>query len=187
MSDPDDNEIVVNPTRDLVKSRHSFVRRGLDDLPRMEAQPIEAEVHFRWLGSESMSLTPLGSKQFRVECSPAMLARPAALDVIEADTLANGSLKFRRVVKRSGLKQHRYSLPKDAPGSQAFTQFVEWLGAQGGIWQIVFGGWLILDVPPELSVDEIKEKLRPVCSATANDLRSTKEYPKEEVRFRLPD
>jgi hypothetical protein len=185
--DEEKNEVVPSGANRLLKQNSSLVRRGLDALRRVEAQPIEAEVHFRWLGSELMTLTPLGSKQFRVECSPAFFDRPAVLDVIEADTLANGSLKFRRVVKRSGLKQHRYLLHKEATGSQALTQFIEWLESHGGFWQIVFGGWLILDVPPELPTNEIEENLGPVCNATANDPRNTKAYRKGEVRFRFPD
>lgn len=186
MNEDEGNKLVPKGPESPLKRDSTLVRRGLDDLGRVETRPIEIEVNFRWLGSELMTLTPLGSNQFRVECSPAFFERPTIFDVIEAHKLPNRNLKFRRIVKRSGLKQHRYLLPKAASDSQEFAQFVRWLESLGGVWQIVFGGWLILDVPSELPVNEIEEKLRPACSATSDEAASKNEYPKKEVRFRLP-
>lgn len=123
----------------------------------MESEPINVEVHFR-SGSEKLTLTPLGADVYRMEFGRLCASHPDNGDVIQADMLADGSLKFRRIVKRANFQRRSYLISKQTAESEKLARFLEKVIALGGKWERIFGGYLVLYLPQTVSFDGLESE-----------------------------
>jgi hypothetical protein len=120
----------------------------------MEPKPINVEVHFR-SGSETLTLTPSGSNLYRMEFGRLCASHPDNGDLIEADQLPDGSLKFRRIVERASLQKRGYLISKQTADSEEFIRLCERVIALGGRWELNLGGYLVLYLPPNVPFETV--------------------------------
>lgn len=123
----------------------------------MESRPINVEVQFR-SGSETLTLTPLGSNLYRMEFGRFCASHPDNGDLIEADQLPDGSLKFRRIVKRADLQKRGYLISKQTADSEDFARLRERIIALGGRWELNFGGYFVLYLPPHVPFETVESE-----------------------------
>jgi len=113
--------------------------------------------------SERLLLTALGKDLYRVEESSFVTAA-VYRDVIKTSDTRDGSLLFIEIVERSPLVTNTWTLRKEVIESQAVQSILRRIMDEGGNWEQVFGGCLIVHAPPEIS-REIEEQIL----AAAND------------------
>jgi hypothetical protein len=81
-------------------------------------------------------------------------------DVIEADPLPDGTLKFRRIVKRAGFQRLEFLIHREVAESERLSLFLNTVIGMGGNWERNFGGWLILFLPESASCDAVAERFK---------------------------
>jgi len=96
---------------------------------------------------ETLLVTPMGSSLYRMEESSA-LGEVSYHDVIEAELQTDGTLRFQRIFTPSGLKTVSWILSQTLVESPALSVLLERVMAVGGFWERLFGGVLILHLPP---------------------------------------
>lgn len=112
---------------------------------------------------EELLVLPLGGNLYRLEES-AELAEARYHDIIEAESLSDGSLRFLRVVTPSDLKTISYILSEALFESPALSALLNKVVTIGGNWERVFGGVLLLHFPASEEaaiVHELKELINP--------------------------
>ena len=115
-------------------------------------------------------VTPLGSGEYRLEQDPlsCLIAdRPRDLkdlpnygDVIAAEVIGPGALRFVKVVERAPLKRFQFLIPRDIAESRALEIVLSKVEAITGHWERVMGGVLIIYLPKDCNYDPSKEILR---------------------------
>lgn len=119
-------------------------------------EPGAVEIHFAD-SSEFLRVTALEQPGlYRLDESRAFCFRPSLGDVIKADTLANHTLQFRRVAKKSGLRQKRYLISRQMVESDRFKTLLSKVTALGGYWERVAGGLLILHLPRSVPFEDVE-------------------------------
>ena len=78
-------------------------------------------------------------------------------DIMEADLQPDGSLIFRRVVKKSEMQTDTFVLPKEVIDSEGFTSFLDRVIEAEGHWEILFGGWVLIHLPSGCKLDPGQE------------------------------
>ena len=58
---------------------------------------------------------------------------------------------MREIVSRSGLRTQVWAVSKKAIESGEFRELLDYVLSTGGSWERVFGGLLLLHVPPRLA------------------------------------
>ena len=131
---------------------------------RESVNPIEVSINYPWgVTDNSFLVTRMGNNTYRLERGPlsflmaedpAEIERmPSLLDVIEAEELANGQLRFIRVVERAALERYQFLIDKEFAGSSQLADILSHVTAIGGRWEWVFGGVLIVFVPKNCGYD----------------------------------
>ena len=102
-------------------------------------------------------VTPLGSDRYRLDRDPLsclMAANdhelrrlPNYRDIIEATTLKPNVLKFVRVAERASLRKYDWVLSRDSVGSEGLRKVLLRVESEGGHWDRVFGGILVIYIP----------------------------------------
>jgi hypothetical protein len=105
----------------------------------VEHNLINVMVQFR-SGSEILTLTSLGSNRYRMDFGRLCASHSDKGDLIEADPLPDGSLKFRRTVKRANFRKRGYLTSKKTADSEAFARLCERVIELGGKLELNFGG-----------------------------------------------
>lgn len=118
-------------------------------------EPGAVEIHFVD-SSEFLRVTALEPGLYRLDESRAFCFRPCLGDVIRADSQSDGTLQFRRVAKKSGLKQKRYLISRQTVESDGFKTLLSKVTALGGYWERVAGGLLILHLPRSVPFEEVE-------------------------------
>jgi len=134
----------------------------------VESKLITVEVQFR-SGFEQLSLTPLGDRLYRLELSRLCASHPTMGDIIEADSLPDGALKFRRIIKSAGFQRLEFVVNREVAESERLGIFLDTVIGMGGQWERNFGGWLILFLPESASSDAVAARFnRDVLAAQVN-------------------
>jgi hypothetical protein len=115
---------------------------------------MTVEVHFQ-SGVEPLALTSLGDGLYRLELSRLCASHPTMGDVIEADSLPDGTLKFRRIVKSAGFQRLEFLINRELAESERLALFLETIIGMGGQCERNFGGWLVLFLPKFASCDAV--------------------------------
>ena len=111
-------------------------------------QHCEVRVAFH-CGSEGLLVTPMGPNLYRMEESSILkLGEVSYHDVIEAEPQTDGTLRFVRVLTPSGLKTLCWVLSQTAAESPGLSALLDKVIAAGGYWERIFGGVLLLHLPP---------------------------------------
>lgn len=161
------------------------IRRRSDELKTGAVQPIpwedvkrEARQQMRTLlvsrGKDSvivefpdenrgigMDVTHLGGNQYRLTSVPLLLESVSYGDVIEADVIEAGRIRFRRMIERAGWKTRYYLLRGSGFHSEWGQELRERFEDLGGYWELILNGLLVVCIPPdmEISPDEWVETI----------------------------
>ncbi len=108
---------------------------------------------------ETLWAERVGPDQYSLDNSPFWAYGVSWLDVVEAQPDADGVLTFVCVVRKSGHRTIRLILDPpahEAPESRAILDGVVALGAS---YEGMHGGYLAIDIPPEVELDRVVEYL----------------------------
>lgn len=101
----------------------------------------------------SLPITWLGGSLYRLDRVPLGVKAAAYLDVIEAEPGPDERLRFVRVVEPSGWRTHELVVPQHMIEGEWADTLLQEVEALGGHWEIVFGGLLIVCLPPGVEFD----------------------------------
>jgi hypothetical protein len=125
----------------------------------------EAAIEFPAEGlTTSCPVTRLGNGLYRLDGVAIGSESAAFKDVIEADEVGSGKLRFRRVAQPGGWRVYDHVLPRGWLDSDRGKGYLAELDAKGVHWERVFGGVLFICVPPGLAFDptpSIQAAIRP--------------------------
>lgn len=111
-------------------------------------QPRTASITLQDGDAEDLLVTPLGSDMYRLEES-SLFGELRYHDVIEAATLADGSLCYIRVAAPSESKTLSWILQESVFDNPRMKSLLERVMSVGGNWERTLGGVLTVHVPPE--------------------------------------
>jgi hypothetical protein len=90
----------------------------------------------------------MGPNLYRLEES-AVLGEAYYHDVIETELQTDGTVRYLRVQTPSGLTSLTFVVSQPVIESPAMSALLERVVAVGGNWEKIFGGVLILHLPPQ--------------------------------------
>ena len=126
--------------------------------------PHSVQIVFDDGSSENLLLTAVGPDTYRAEESSMLsllidgVGAVRYKDLIQLRTQSDGSLRFVKIVTPSGLKTNSWILPKDTIESQGFRPILDSVMELGGNWEQVFGGVLLVHLPPEVA-DSVEARI----------------------------
>jgi len=129
-------------------------------------QPCEVQVLFQGgseglVVSERLAVTPMGPNLYRMEQS-SLWGGVSCYDVIETEPQSEGTVRFLRVLIPSGLKTVSWLLSRTEAESPALSALLDKVIDVGGHWERIFGGVLVLHLPPaedDQIIDELNSFL----------------------------
>ncbi|AMV26976.1 hypothetical protein VT84_21420 [Gemmata sp. SH-PL17] len=101
----------------------------------------------------SVPYTPVEEGRFRLDGVPLGVEAAGFKDVIEAELVEEGKLRFQRVVEPSNWRTYEFILPAHRIDTEWGQFLLQELDAQGGHWERMFGGLLFTCIPPGLDLD----------------------------------
>jgi hypothetical protein len=113
--------------------------------------------------ANNMLLTCVDHNLYSVEETPVLVDCVSYKDIIEADLQPDGSLMFRRVVKKSEMQTCDFVLAKKVIDSEGFTSLLDRITKAEGHWEIIFGGWVLIHLPSESELDPGQE-IEDICN-----------------------
>jgi hypothetical protein len=124
------------------------------------ASTITAEREIRTAGgdSERLLVTPVGENLFRVEES-SFVTDAVYRDIIRASETEDGALMFVEIAERSPLVTNSWVFSQELIESEAVQSVLKVIMDQGGNWERVFGGVLIVHTSPT-NAKVIEDRLR---------------------------
>ena len=105
----------------------------------------------------TLELAPLGPRLFRIESVPVMIEAVGFGDVIEADSITDGNLRFVRIAEKSGWRTYDFLIPSGLIESEHIIAIQDRVLSLGGHWERVFGGILFLCLPPTTDYDPTED------------------------------
>jgi len=112
-------------------------------------------------------LTPVGDTLFRVEQS-SFVTDAVYRDVIRVTETQDGALLFVEIAERSPLKTNTWILSQQVMQSEALESVLKQIMDQGGNWEQVFGGVLIVHTSPE-TAKEIEDRVCRIAGQNSPD------------------
>jgi len=103
--------------------------------------------------SVSLPVTRVGTNLYRLDAAPHLSEAAGYADIVEAVPAEDGSLRFVRVVERSGWNTHCFVLSREAIEGEAVQAVLRDVLQSGGYWEAVFGGCLFICLPPGSTFD----------------------------------
>jgi hypothetical protein len=122
----------------------------------------EREIRTATGDSETLLLTPVGENLFRIEES-SLVTDAVYRDVIRVTETQDGALLFVEIAERSPLVTNSWILSQDLIQSDAVQAVLKRIMEQGGNWEQVFGGGLIVHTSPE-TAKEVEEHMRRIAA-----------------------
>ncbi len=114
----------------------------------IEQQPREVRLVFQDDDDcETLLVTAIGPNLYRMEES-SVLGDVHYSDVVEVEPQPDGSVRFLRVVTPSELKTRWCLVSQILVESSSLSVFLDKVVAAGGNWERIFGGILLLHLPP---------------------------------------
>lgn len=117
---------------------------------------FEVDVDFGDVRIGNVFVTQLGRTLYRLEQSP-LDERAFYKDVIKAKKRDDGCLLFEKVVKPSGRNNFCYLLSNKFCEAKGFEELLKKIEKSGGYWEQVFGGVLVISLPPDSQINLPKE------------------------------
>ena len=125
---------------------------------------VEREIRTATGDSERLLLTPVGENLFRAEES-SFVTDAVYRDVIRATETQDGALLFVEIAERSPLVTNSWILSQELIQSTAIQSVLRLISDQGGNWEQVFGGGLIVHTIPA-TAKEIEEQILRIAKKT---------------------
>ena len=119
------------------------------------SEPTQEILVFRDRSSATIVVSDLGSNRFRID-DPLIAVTCSALryhDVIKTKQDADGRLVIQRRVEKGGFHTYDYILSEGWRDRQAVQRVLVKVRQLGGKWEGVFGGVLIVCLPPTTDYD----------------------------------
>jgi hypothetical protein len=110
---------------------------------------VERELRTATGNSERLLLTPIGGDLFRVEES-SFITDAVYRDVIRTTETDDAALLFVEITRRSPLVTNSWILGQELIQSDVLQSILKQIVDQGGNWEQVFGGGLIVHTSPRL-------------------------------------
>jgi hypothetical protein len=131
---------------------------------------IEIKLRVDAQGSETALAQPVAPNVYRLEETP-VFANPEedpiyAGDVIEVQSLADGTHRLIRLVERSPMRHSSWAVPKAFAESAEYWRCGAAVEAAGGRWEGGCGGLLWVHLPPDSRFDAEAELSRRIAAAT---------------------
>lgn len=118
-------------------------------------------------GTSRLPLTSLGSNLYRMEVSEVLTETPIYYhDIIEAKGWFGRKRDFQRIAEKSGLRVSCFVLSREIIEAGAFQEFLRRVVAQGGYWESLLGGVLIVHLPRH-SACRPRHEVRALCKVLA--------------------
>ena len=125
---------------------------------RNQAEGGQADIEFP---SErittSSNVTEVGDCLYRLDTIALFVESASFRDVIEADRLEDGTLRFRRVVEKSGWRVIVHVVSKEFSESAEVASMLERVVGMGGHWEWALGGFLFVALPPNVDWDPMSD------------------------------
>jgi hypothetical protein len=109
--------------------------------------------------TSSAIVTELGERLFRLDSVPIFAESASFGDVIEADRVKAGTLRFLCVVRSGGWRTFFFLLSNEDRTSRRIASVLERVERGGGHWERVFGGCLFICLPPGTEWDPTADVL----------------------------
>jgi hypothetical protein len=135
----------------------------------MAETPEDVEVIFADGGPESLEVSAIGTNLYRVALTPFNDPDDCSLaygDVFEAERIGVHKLRFIRTVDRARMRQYSVVLSDRVIEAEEFAAYCQEVIREGGMWERLFGGLLIVHIPadsefdPERELDRVIERIR---------------------------
>jgi hypothetical protein len=121
------------------------------------AEEVGLYVRYGDGGRELLYMTPVNENRYRLEVT-SICGHLRYGDTIEVGTpLADGSVPYRRIVKRSGLKTHCFILSQGLLESPRICSLWERIDSLGGHCEGVAGGVFVVHLPRDCQLDVGRE------------------------------
>lgn len=101
----------------------------------------------------SLDLEPVGPTLYRIVTVPLMIESPRFGDVIEVEQKGDRELRFLRVVEQGDWRIFDFLISEEMAGSERVKRVCEKVILLGGHYERVFGGILLLCLPPASDYD----------------------------------
>jgi len=161
----DDTQMTLFVAEGLIRMINQ--KRTRDTGPNIN---VMLNAHWRWLTTQA------GPNLWRLEQNPMFTEMAAYKDTVEGDFNEYGVFVVQRVVGESGLRTIRTGVPKRFYFSDFGKAFLDRVMKAGGMWEIVFWGILILNLP-EGQADELGELFLAACLEAECLSRTEKKGP----------
>ena len=135
--------------------------RAMADSENPRTAQAEREIRTATGDRETLLLTPVGENLFRVEES-SFVTDAVYRDVIRVTETQDGALLFVEIAERSPLVTNSWILSQELIQSDAVQAVLKRIMEQGGNWEQVFGGGLIVHTSPEMA-KEVNEHMRRIA------------------------
>ena len=94
-------------------------------------------------------VTHIAANQYRLDETPLLIEGAKYGDVVEVAAQLDGTFHFLSVTEPSPWRVHDYILSRTAIESSAFQALLSMVIDQGGHWEQVFGGCILIYLPPD--------------------------------------
>lgn len=121
--------------------------------------------------SETLLLTPLGAQLYRLEES-SVIADAVYKDVIRATEAEDGALLLIEIAERSPLVTNSFVATQDFIECEAIQSILKAVMDEGGNWEQVFGGVLLVHTSP-IRATQIEDQIRRIAGERCPKLNQT--------------
>ena len=130
---------------------------------------------------EDVYAVQVGPNRYRLAGNPMWTEMATYHDVVEGEVEEDGVFFAKRVVEKSGLRTIRTGLPRMFYFSDFGKAFLDSVIEAGGMWDILFWGIFVYNVPEE-RVEEFEEAFRVACREASLLGENEKRLPGEIYR-----
>ena len=103
---------------------------------------------------QTIDLMEMGTNQYRVVDAVSVLTEVVKFgDVIEVKHDTNGDLIFQRIIESSAWQSEVFMLSREISASDKLRTLLQQVENVGGHWEQVFGGALVVCLPPNSLLD----------------------------------
>jgi hypothetical protein len=165
----------VNDWFKRILRRGAPLRGDAASVSSAEAEDADVAIYIRGEGTSiqfpaeglttSANVTQLSDRLYRLESVPLLSEAASFRDIIEADRLPDGKLRFCRIAQRSGWRTFSFLLSKEGSDNENIRRVLVKVDDAGGHWERVFGGFLLICLPPNVGWNPTREVLRAASTA----------------------
>lgn len=101
----------------------------------------------------NFEVSEVGDGLYRLEDHPWMVEGFVYKDTVRAESDSDGGLHIKEVVTPGQWTAHHYTLTRSAVDSDWLNAALKAVVDSGGAWERVFGGLLVLLLPPQCELD----------------------------------